>query len=130
MYMLDTNIVSHIFRKNENSLMRIGAVPTTDICISCITEAELRYGAAKRGNKNLLAAVDAFVGGIAVLPWESRDAEAYGALRASMEKNGRVMGGLDLLIAAHAVSRRKIMVTNDAAFSMVSVLIVEDWTRE
>jgi len=46
-----------------------------------------------------------------------------------MEKTGRVMGTMDQLIAAHAVSKGLTIVTNDAAFSMAPGLHVEDWTK-
>ncbi|NDL00617.1 twitching motility protein PilT [Photorhabdus bodei] len=45
-----------------------------------------------------------------------------------MEKKGKVMGALDQLIAALALSRRITMVTNDKAFSMIPDLPLEDWT--
>lgn len=45
-----------------------------------------------------------------------------------MEKKGKVMGDLDQLIAAHAISRGTTVVSNDRAFGMVQDLIVEDWT--
>lgn len=45
-----------------------------------------------------------------------------------MEKKGKVMGDLDQLIAAHAISRGTTIVTNDRAFGMVQDLTVEDWT--
>lgn len=130
MYLLDTNIVSHLFRKNTRVLHRLAQVPTTEVCISCITAAELRYGVTKRQNRALSIAVDEFLGVIEILPWESRDAAIYGRLRADMEKSGLVMGAMDMLIATHAVSRKRIMVTNDAAFRMVTGLQLEDWTFE
>lgn len=130
MYLLDTNIVSHIFRKNSHVLNRLSHIHATEVCISCITEAELRYGVKKRQNKALTVAVNEFLRLTEVLAWESRDAEIYGVLRADMEKKGHVMGCMDMLIATHAVSRQRIIVTNDSAFRMVKGLTIEDWTCE
>ncbi|MCP9268375.1 hypothetical protein M5U04_09775 [Xenorhabdus sp. XENO-1] len=67
---------------------------------------------------------------INVHEWDSEVAKIYGELRADMEKTGRVMGTMDQLIAAHAVSKGLVIVTNDAAFVMVNGLLVEDWTKE
>lgn len=41
---------------------------------------------------------------VSVYHWGSVAAETYGKLRANMEKKGQVMGALDMLIAAHALS--------------------------
>ncbi|WP_437609434.1 type II toxin-antitoxin system VapC family toxin [Erwinia sp. V71] len=129
MYMIDTNIVSHIFRQHPHVLRKLAETPTKKVCISCITEAELRYGVAKRQNKALAAAVEAFLDSVTVCDWDSEAAECYGSLRARMEKQGKVMGALDQLIAAHALSRQLTIVTNDRAFAMVKGLKVEDWSE-
>ncbi|MBD4137303.1 PIN domain-containing protein, partial [Xanthomonas citri pv. citri] len=53
----------------------------------------------------------------------------YGSVRADLEKQGKALGSLDMLIAAHALETDSVLVTNDAAFSRVVGLTVEDWTR-
>ncbi|MDE9533870.1 type II toxin-antitoxin system VapC family toxin [Xenorhabdus bovienii] len=130
MYMLDTNTVSYIFRQNPTVLAKLKTVPPSKICISSITEAELRYGIAKRQNKALEKMVNTFIESVTVHEWDSEVAKIYGELRADMEKTGRVMGTMDQLIAAHAVSKGLVIVTNGAAFVMVNGLLVEDWTKE
>lgn len=129
MYMLDTNTVSHLFRQNIDVMTRLKSVPPSKVSISSITEAELRYGLAKRQNKALAKIVETFLESVTVYSWDSKAAECYGDLRATMEKTGRVMGTMDQLIAAHAVSKGLTIVTNDAAFSMAPGLHVEDWTK-
>lgn len=128
MYMLDTNTVSHLFRQNANVMAKLRTIPPSKICISSITEAELRYSLAKRQNKALAKVVDAFLRSVAIHSWDSKAAECYGELRTMMEKKGRVMGTMDQLIAAHAASKGLTIVTNDGAFSMAPGLHVEDWT--
>jgi len=49
-------------------------------------------------------------------------------MRADQEKQGKLLGPLDMLIAAHALATHSILVSNDAAFGRVAGLIVEDWT--
>lgn len=129
MYMLDTNTVSHLFRQNSKVMARVHDVPPSKICISSITEAELRYGIAKRQSKSLTNLVEAFLDTVKIIAWDSKAAERYGNLRADMERTGRIMGALDQLIAAHAGSSGMTIVTNDAAFSMVPGLLIEDWTK-
>ena len=63
-----------------------------------------------------------------VYAWDSEAAKSYGQLRAAMEQKGQVMGHLDQLIAAHALSRKATIITSDRAFTMVARLRVEDWT--
>lgn len=130
MYMLDTNIVSHLFRKNQLVIKKLNNIPPSKVCISSITQAELLYGVAKRNNKALKKLVNIFLNSIEIIDWSEKDARVYGELRAKMESKGHVMGSLDMLIAAHALSRKKTIVTNDNAFSMATGLLVEDWTKE
>ncbi|VEA67201.1 tRNA(fMet)-specific endonuclease VapC [Serratia plymuthica] len=128
MYMFDTNTVSHLFRRHPGLLSAMEKVPPSTVCISSITEAELLFGVAKRQSKALKAMVTAFLAAVTVYDWDSEAARCYGVMRASMEKKGKVLGALDQLIAAHALSRGATMVTSDRAFGMVPGLDVEDWT--
>ncbi len=128
-YMLDTNMVSHLIREHPVVVRRIVSVPITSLCISAITEGELLFGLAKRLDaKRLHLAVREFLRRVDVLPWDSAIAEHYGTVRADMERQGKILGPLDLLIAAHALGAGTVLVTNDRAFAQSSDLQVEDWT--
>ena len=128
-YMLDTNTVSHLLREHPVVTKRIVAVPMASLCISAITEGELLFGLAKRPvAKRLHVAVREFFRRVDVLPWDSATAAHYGIVRADMEKRGRILASLDLLIATHALSVDAVLVTNDGAFSQMADLKVEDWT--
>jgi len=88
------------------------------------------FGLAKAPDaKRLHQAVMEFMRRVDVLPWDSAVIERYGNIRADMEKQGRALGPLDMLIAAHALETGSVLVTNDVAFSRVVGLAVEDWTR-
>ncbi|MHB1282224.1 MAG: PIN domain-containing protein [Acidithiobacillus sp.] len=127
--MLDTNTVSHLLREHPVVTKRIVAVPMASLCISAITEGELLFGLAKRPvAKRLHVAVREFLRRVDVLPWDSSTAEHYGIVRADMERRGRILASLDLLIATHALSVGAVLVTNDRAFSQMADLKVEDWT--
>ncbi|WP_368542711.1 type II toxin-antitoxin system VapC family toxin [Enterobacter soli] len=127
-HMLDTNIVSHLFKKHPGVVNRMACLTPDDVCISSITEAELLYGADKKQSRGLKETIHEFLSTITICDWDSEAAATYGELRAAMEKRGKVMGDLDQLIAAHAISRGTTIVTNDRAFGMVQELTVEDWT--
>jgi len=58
-------------------------------------------------------------------------AVAYGDIRSNLEKRGEVIGGNDLLIAAHAYSLDRTLVTNnEREFRRVKGLKVENWVKE
>jgi tRNA(fMet)-specific endonuclease VapC len=88
------------------------------------------FGVARRPEaRRLRAAVSELLAAIDVLPWTSATARRYAALRAGLERQGRSLGALDLMIAAHAAEHDMTLVTNDRAFSAVSGLCLEDWTQ-
>ena len=79
--------------------------------------------------RKLRVAVDELLAAIEVLAWNSASARRYATIRAELERRGKPLGALDLLIAAHAVQHDAVLVTNDRAFSAVSGLRLEDWTQ-
>ena len=130
-YMLDTNIVSQLLREHPNVLARVLATPMEALCISSITEGELLFGLANNPtNLKLKQAVQELLRRVDSLPWDSTTARQYGQLRADMQKQGKGIGNLDLLIAAHAVSIDAILVTNDQAIFQVPNVKIEDWTSQ
>lgn len=129
-YMLDTNTVSHLLKEHPAVVRRVVAAPITSLCVSSITEGELLFGLAKRPEaKRLHLAVREFLLRMDVLPWDSKIAEHYGAARANMERLGKIVAPLDLLIATHALGTNAVLVTNDQAFSQIADLQLEDWTK-
>ncbi len=127
-YLLDTNTVSHLLRGYPTVTARVTAQPIGAICISAITEAELLFGLAKRPEaKRLHNLVHEFLKRAEVLDWDRSAAEHYGRTRAALEKKGRVIAPLDLLIGAHALSVGFALVTSDISFRQVEGLELEDW---
>lgn len=129
-YLLDTNTASYLIKGKHNSVRaRLQSLPMHDICISVITEAELRHGVAKVPEaKHLPERVEQFLRHVTVLPWESSCAQSYAHLRASCERKGCPLSNLDMLIAAHAMAVDAILVTHDKGFDAVREHIrLEDW---
>ena len=131
-YMLDTNTVSHLIKAHPIVARHVVAVPMSSLYISAITEGELLFGLMKRPEaKKLQIAVKELLQRVDVLPWKGGViSERYGSVRAEMERQGKILAPLDLLIAAHALAVDAILVTNDKAFSLVPHLMVENWTLE
>jgi tRNA(fMet)-specific endonuclease VapC len=128
--MLDTNTASSLLKGQSSVVERLAAATPERTCLSVVTEAELLYGVAKRPEaRKLRAAVDEFLAAIEVLAWSSAAARRYATIRGELERRGKPLGALDLLIAAHAVQHDVVLVTNDRAFGAVPGLRLEDWTR-
>ena len=126
-YMLDTNTVSHFIKGVNNVRNKVVSVPMSELGISAITAGELLFGLAKKPDaKQLSIVVHEFLICVDVLPWDSAVAACYGTLRADMQKKGKVLGNLDLLIAAHALALGVVLITNDRAFTQVEGLKIED----
>ena len=131
-YMLDTNMASYVIKgANETVRMRLENVPMASVCISSVTQAELLRGVAMKPDaKQLPVIVNEFLLRVEILPWDSRAAEAWAILRTRFEKEGKALGAMGMLIAAHAASSGSILVTNDKAFYNVrKFLSLEDWTK-
>ena len=123
--MLDTNTVSYIVRGHSRVARdRLDGLKIGDVgCISVVTEAEIRYGLVKKPPSLALRMVlDDFLKKIQILPWGSDEAHAYGTIRYKLERAGRTLNTLDLLIAAHAISTNATLVTGDKAFAQVEDL--------
>ncbi len=125
LYLIDTNTVSYIVRGASSAARaHLADLPkNASAAISCITEAEIYYGLAKTKHAHRLhAAMQAFLSKIFILPWGSAEAQAYGALRASLEASGKSLGNMDMLIAAQAIVADAILVTNGKTFSQVKAI--------
>lgn len=130
-FMLDTNVVSDMVRHPSGRVAkRIAEVGETLVCTSIIVAAELRCGAARKGPSRLTAQLDSVLRALDVLPLEHPVDAVYGALRARLEEIGEPLGANDLLVAAHALALRCILVTdNDREFARIKALQVENWLR-
>lgn len=128
-YMLDTNAVSRIVtNRSQAALRRMRRLSPQDLCVSVITFGEIRFGLARRPEATRLAAATAdFFAEVDVLQWNEECATIYGRLRTDMERSGKTLGPLDMLIAAHSLSVGTTLVTSDRAFRFVPALPIEDW---
>ncbi|MBQ7993139.1 MAG: type II toxin-antitoxin system VapC family toxin [Solobacterium sp.] len=129
-YMLDTNTI--VYAKNarpEVVLKRFRQYDPGDLCISAITMAELEYGVqnSSRPDRNRLALL-VFLSNIDVIPFGAEVARAYGRVRYDLKEKGNLIGGNDLLIAAHARSLGYTLITNNTReFNRVEGLLVDHW---
>jgi tRNA(fMet)-specific endonuclease VapC len=130
-YLLDTNTASYIIKGSVPQMRhRLVKVPMAQVAISVVTEAELRFGVARRPDATRLKiAVEEFLLRVESLPWDSESAREYAQVRALLERAGAPMGNLDMMIAAHALAIEAILVTSDRDFRRVKGLQIADWRR-
>jgi tRNA(fMet)-specific endonuclease VapC len=126
--MLDTDISSYIIKRRPASLVEKFHKHADSLCVSAITAAELRFGAEKAGRLALTNLVEAYLERVAILDWSASVCAHYARIRAALERAGKPIGNLDLLIASHAVSMRATLITNNIKhFAIVPGLKVEAW---
>lgn len=129
-YLLDTNVCVDILSQRYPAVAeRLRRCSPEDLCISSVVAAELRYGAEKspRSAENHKR-IDLLLGEVPCLDFDPSAASVYGRIRTDLERRGEPIGPYDLMIAAHALSLRLILVSDNVrAFKKVKNLQVENW---
>lgn len=128
-YLLDTNICIYLINERPKKVIaHFKRHALGDIGISSITASELAFGVAKSGSLKNRIALEAFLLPLQIVEYDADAAMVYGDIRAALEKQGKTIGPLDMLIAAHALSRQLVLVTNnEKEFRRVDQLKVENW---
>lgn len=132
-YLLDTNICIYIAKKKPPSvLQKFEKLSTGQIGMSIITYGELFYGAQKSEfSKKNIAQLEELSSFIPPIPLSIDVGKRYGEIRSSLEKSGMPIGNNDLWIAAHALSLKLILVTNNIKeFSRIPKLKLENWVSD
>ena len=132
-YLLDTNIcIALIRQKPARLIQRLTSLQPGDAGISSITLAELFHGVEKSAHpEQNMSALEQFLLPLDLADFDQNAALAYGKIRTDLERTGQLIGSMDMLIAAHAVSLDSIVVTNNVQeFQRVKGLFIEDWISE
>jgi len=69
LFMLDTDISSHVIRRRPESLVQHFERHADGICVSVITAAELRFGVEKSKSAKLAELVENYLERLSVLDW-------------------------------------------------------------
>lgn len=130
-YLLDTNILSALIRSPRGPVTeQIRRVGEARVYTSVIVEAELRYGAARKGSERLSRQVEAVLGSVPIEPWREPFGRIYAELRLGLERAGTPIGANDLLIGAQALADGSVLVTdNTREFERLTDLTIENWVR-
>ena len=131
-YLLDTDICIYIIKnKTDKILNKLTSTEIGDVCISVITLSELEYGISKSSKplQNKLALLE-FLSPINIVSYDENAAVKYGSLRADLEEKGNIVGSMDMLIAAHALSAGLVLITNnEKEFRRIKNLKIENWLK-
>ncbi len=132
-YLLHTDICIYIVkRKPVQVLHRFADLAPGDVAISSLTLAELQFGVEKSldpgRNQN---ALEAFLVPLEISSFDAGASRHYGRLRFALERVGKPIGSMDMLIAAHALDLGVPLVTNNVReFSRVPGLRLDNWTKK
>ena len=127
-FMLDTDTVSWALRGQGAVATRLLEHRPSQLCISSITLAELRFGADAKASRKLHSLIGTFVQAMAVMPFDQTAADRFGPVANALAKRGEPIGTFDTLIAAHALSLSLTLVTNNTKhFKRVTGLRTTDW---
>ena len=120
-YLLDTNVISHLMQGRDVKLLaRLTKLPVGQVAISSVTLAEIEYGIQRRGQPMALRnALTQVLLHMDVLPWDATAATSYGELCTGLEAQGINLSDFDMMIAAHAVALKAILVSRDKAFANI-----------
>ncbi len=128
-YLLDADTVSYALRGQGQVASRLLTHPPSEVCISAITLAELRYGAERKKSQKLRRAIRAFVKDMTIVPFDEVAAERFAAVAAELSAAGTPIGVVDTLVAAQALSLGLTVVTNNTKhFAHVQGLKIENWS--
>lgn len=127
-YLLDTDIIIELLRRNINVIEKIKQVGRKNCFISEITIAELYFGAVKSGHyEQKVKDVDVIAGNFKVIPI-SQCLSLYAKLRAQLQSEGLKIGDMDIFIGATSIAKNLVMVTgNISHFKRLDGIKLENW---
>ena len=130
-YLLDTDTCSYLIKGRPESVRsRFLDQPAADMAITSIVRFELMYGLQRLTEEHPLHAKTArFLAGIETLCWDAQAADIFAETRFRLLVTGKSLADMDLMIAAHAISRNAILVTNNLKHfeRLAPQLRLENW---
>ncbi|MBV8442573.1 MAG: PIN domain-containing protein [Hyphomicrobiales bacterium] len=128
-FLLDTSLCIRVLRERSTSLRERFNREADGLAISTIVLTELLRVAANSARPEAdRREVENLASRLEVLPYEAAAAYHAADIRAALERQRRLIGRYDVLIAGHARSRGLIVVTgNRREFDRVEGLRCENW---
>lgn len=132
LYLLDTGTAAFILRGANSALRsRLAEVPMSNIAMSAITAAELMSESMKEAGNDMGPIMQEFFNRVEILPWAAGAAQEYSVLKTSLQRKGKPLDEMKMMIASHAISLEATLVTVDEDYKLIGkdTLKREDWTK-
>jgi len=133
-YVLDTNAVSALMKGSAAVVERLASTEPADVAVPQPVLAEIAFGIERLPRSKRRTTLQARFGLIcSELPraeWSDAVSQAYGRIKAVLERRGTRIEDFDAAIAAHALATGATLVTADRDhMTRVPGLQIEDWGR-
>jgi tRNA(fMet)-specific endonuclease VapC len=132
MYLLDTNSISYLFKKNPNLVRNLLQVPANQIVTCSIVLSELFYGASLNPEleSKLMAYYESFFEDVIIFGYDSLEAREFAKIKSRLKSKGQIIEDFDIMIAAVCLANGLTLVTNNLKhFKNIPGLEVVDWTK-
>jgi tRNA(fMet)-specific endonuclease VapC len=132
MYLLDTNILSELVKKNPNNnlMIRLESIPSASLYTASICVMELRCGVLRRGNpSDLWSKIEkSILSKVQILNFYYKDALKAAEVLSELHSIGQPVGIEDIMIGSIALSNGLVIVSaNTKHFSRIPDLKLENW---
>jgi predicted nucleic acid-binding protein len=134
MYVLDTNAVSALMKGDERVLARLEQAPRSAVSVPQPVFAEIAYGIERlpksKRKDALRATYELLRMELPRAEWTEAVTDAFGRIKATLERRGQRIEDFDAAIAAHASGKDDVLVTANADdMSRIPGIKLEDWSR-
>ncbi len=131
-YLLDTNIVSLIVKRNSKIILKLEDIKAENISvfISCITYFEVRRGLLAVNSPKQKQRFEELCRDYPIILLDDLAIlEKAAEINANLRLRGLPIQTEDILIAATAMIKGLIVVSNDSDFLRIEGLSLENWTE-
>jgi tRNA(fMet)-specific endonuclease VapC len=133
-YVLDTNAVSALMKGVSAVVDRLAAADPAEVGIPHPVVAEIAYGIERlprsKRRRVLQERADLVCSTLQRIEWTEAVSDAYGRIKAALERRGTRIEDFDAAIAAHALASGATLVTSNVDHMLrVPGLRVEDWAE-
>jgi tRNA(fMet)-specific endonuclease VapC len=132
-FVLDTNAVSALMKGDAQAIERLKRSERTEVGIPQPVIAEISYGIEhlprSRRREALAQRFELLKEEIQRIEWSDKVSDAFGTIKATLERRGERIEDFDAAVAAHAIAEGAVLVTaNLKHLARVPELEVEDWS--
>jgi tRNA(fMet)-specific endonuclease VapC len=132
MYLLDTNVITHIQKGYPSVIKKINSISIDNLSICTIVLAECYFGALHHPtrSKEQIKYYNKYFEDFEIIDFDIKAALEYAKLRNELTQKGKLIADMDLMIASICIANDLILVTNNTKdFKRFDNLKLEDWTK-